>query len=115
MEVPTGVEPAIFCVTGRRDNHYTTEPWLRELDLNQRPLGYEPNELPLLHSAMSLRSFSIAGAKVGIGFETSKFSCKIFLFVGIREEFLNYFATFVAQTEQIELNRYGEYRITEDS
>ena len=25
---------------------YTTEPWLRELDLNQRPLGYEPNELP---------------------------------------------------------------------
>ena len=46
MAVPTGVEPAIFCVTGRRDNHYTTEPWLRELDLNQRPLGYEPNELP---------------------------------------------------------------------
>ena len=46
MAVPTGVEPAIFCVTGKRDNHYTTEPWLRELDLNQRPLGYEPNELP---------------------------------------------------------------------
>lgn len=21
-------------------------PWLRGLDLNQRPLGYEPNELP---------------------------------------------------------------------
>ena len=88
---------------------------LRRQDSNLRPLGYEPNELPLLHSAMSLRSFSIAGAKVGIGFETSKFSCKIFLFVGIREEFLNYFATFVAQTEQMELNRYGEYRITEDS
>ena len=46
MAVPTGVEPAIFCVTGRRDNHYTTEPWLREMDLNQRPLGYEPSELP---------------------------------------------------------------------
>ena len=46
MAVPTGFEPAIFCVTGRRDNHYTTEPWLREKDLNQRPLGYEPNELP---------------------------------------------------------------------
>ena len=46
MAVPTGVEPAIFCVTGKRDNHYTTEPWLREMDLNQRPLGYEPNELP---------------------------------------------------------------------
>ena len=46
MAVPTGVEPAIFCVTGKRDNHYTTEPWLREMDLNQRPLGYEPDELP---------------------------------------------------------------------
>ena len=46
MAVPTRIELAIFCVTGRRDNHYTTEPWLRELDLNQRPLGYEPNELP---------------------------------------------------------------------
>ena len=46
MAVPTGLEPAIFRVTGERDNHYTTEPWLRELDLNQRPLGYEPNELP---------------------------------------------------------------------
>ena len=46
MAVPTGIEPAIFCVTGRRDNRYTTEPWLRELDLNQRPSGYEPDELP---------------------------------------------------------------------
>ena len=27
-------------------DHYTTEPWLRGLGLNQRPLGYEPNELP---------------------------------------------------------------------
>ena len=46
MAVPTGIEPAIFCVTGRRDNRYTTEPWLREMDLNQRPSGYEPDELP---------------------------------------------------------------------
>ena len=47
MAVPTRIELAIFCVTGRRDNRYTTEPfWLRRLDLNQRPLGYEPNELP---------------------------------------------------------------------
>ena len=47
MAVSTRFELAIFCVTGRRDNHYTTRPlWLRKLDLNQRPLGYEPNELP---------------------------------------------------------------------
>ena len=26
MAVSTGLEPAIFCVTGRRDNHYTTRP-----------------------------------------------------------------------------------------
>ncbi len=25
---------------------YTVPFWLRELDLNQRPFGYEPNELP---------------------------------------------------------------------
>ena len=46
MAVLMGLEPTVYCVTGSRDNHYTTEPWLRELELNQRPLGYEPNELP---------------------------------------------------------------------
>ena len=46
MAVPTRIELAIFCVTGRRDNRYTTGPWLRRMDLNHRPLGYEPNELP---------------------------------------------------------------------
>ena len=28
---------------------------LRRLDSNERPLGYEPNELPLLHSALFCR------------------------------------------------------------
>ena len=27
MAVPTGIEPAISCVTGRRDNRYTTGPY----------------------------------------------------------------------------------------
>ena len=28
MAGPTGFEPAISSVTGRRDNHFTTGPWL---------------------------------------------------------------------------------------
>jgi hypothetical protein len=31
---------------GRFANKRYTGIWLRGLDLNQRPLGYEPNELP---------------------------------------------------------------------
>ena len=49
--VSTGIEPAISCVTGRRVNRYTTRPIkknyvLREADLNHRPSGYRPDELP---------------------------------------------------------------------
>ena len=74
MAVPTGIEPAIFCVTGRRDNRYTTEPWLRELDLNQRPSGYEPDELP----NCSIPRYKLNGGERGIRtpapFPTSRFS-----------------------------------------
>ncbi len=51
MAEPTGFEPAISCVTGRHVNPYTTVPshkvkQLRGQDLNLRPSGYEPDELP---------------------------------------------------------------------
>ena len=46
MAVLTGLEPAISSVTDWHVNHYTTGPWLRGKDLNQRPSGYEPDELP---------------------------------------------------------------------
>ena len=47
MAVPTGFEPAIFCVTGRRDNHYTTGPfgcgrWIWTNDLRvMSPTSYQ--------------------------------------------------------------------------
>ena len=72
MVAPAGIEPAthgasVRCSTdwatepwrSRRElnprslpwqgsvlNHFTTGPWLRRLDLNQWPSGYEPDELP---------------------------------------------------------------------
>ena len=47
MAVPTGLEPAISSVTDWHVNqlHHRTF-WWREKDLNQRPPGYEPGELP---------------------------------------------------------------------
>ena len=47
MAVRTGLEPATSCVTGRHSNqlNYRTI-LLRGQDLNLRPSGYEPDELP---------------------------------------------------------------------
>ena len=61
MAVLTGIEPAIFCVTGRRDKplHYRTK-WLRRKDSNQRPLGYEPNEL----TTAPLRDINGGGSRI---------------------------------------------------
>ena len=75
MAVPTGVEPAIFCVTGRRDNHYTTEPfgcggWIWTNDLwVMSPTSYQ---------AAPLRDINKNGGERGIRtpapFPTSRFS-----------------------------------------
>ena len=45
---------------------------LRRPDSNERPLGYEPNELPLLHSAI------FCGAKVQLIFISTSFLCCFF-------------------------------------
>ena len=46
LTVHVGFEPTISSVTGRRDKPLLQWTKLRELDLNQRPSGYEPDELP---------------------------------------------------------------------
>src|SRR3954454_17027501 len=46
MAVRTGLEPATSCVTGRHSNQLNYRTKLRGQDLNLRPSGYEPDELP---------------------------------------------------------------------
>ena len=43
LTVPTGIEPAIFAVTGRRDNRYTTGP----SEKNIAGAGFEPTTFGL--------------------------------------------------------------------
>ncbi len=40
MAVPTGIEPAISCVTGRHVNRYTTGPKQKKMDI--AGAGFEP-------------------------------------------------------------------------
>ena len=61
----------------RRTNTGAPFLMLRGSDSNRRPLGYEPNELPLLHPAIysipNNEKFKIAGTKVYILFVINKF------------------------------------------
>ena len=53
MAVPTGVEPAIFCVTGKRDNHYTTEPLVAGEGFEPTTFGlWAQRATELLHPAI---------------------------------------------------------------
>ena len=54
MAVPTGLEPAIFCVTGRRDNHYTTEPLVAGEGFEPTTFGlWAQRATELLHPAIN--------------------------------------------------------------
>ena len=65
LTVHVGFEPTISSVTGRRDKPLLQWTKLRELDLNQRPSGYEPDELP----DCSIPRYSI---KEDVGFEPTR-------------------------------------------
>ena len=65
LTVHMGFEPMISSVTGRRDKPLLQWTKLRELDLNQRPSGYEPDELP----DCSIPRYSI---KEDVGFEPTR-------------------------------------------
>ena len=99
MAVPTRIELAIFCVTGRRDNRYTTGPngcgsWIWTNDLRvMSPASYQ--------TAPS-RDINLNGGERGIRtpapFPTSRFSRPV------PSARLGYFSEWCLRPE---LNRYG--------
>ena len=42
----------LFLCFGFGNKKKALQPWLRRMGSNQRPSGYEPDELPLLYSAI---------------------------------------------------------------
>jgi hypothetical protein len=53
LERPAGIEPVVLSLEGCGSTIElrTPEGWMQRPDSHRRPLGYEPSELLLLHSA----------------------------------------------------------------
>ena len=66
--VPTGIEPAIFAVTGRRDNRYTTGPILFRIweltGSNRWPSACKADALPAELNSQRVESSSANGEKL---------------------------------------------------
>ena len=73
MAVQTGIEPAIFCVTGRRDNRYTTGPYGCGRRIRTNDLWVmSPTSYQLLHPAIKMAEeagFEPARAFTPVGFQ----------------------------------------------
>src|SRR5438105_15753165 len=57
---------------GSAESHPTEENWLRGLDLNQRPSGYEPDELPGCSTPRDNYGEMMRGSKLKADLKTGK-------------------------------------------